>query len=185
MGSYVRLSVRDSGSGMDGATLSRIFEPFFTTKPIGAGTGLGLSLVHGIVQQSGGFIQVHSTPGQGSTFEVYLPRTEPGSAERGSAPSARRGGNEVILLVEDNTIAQRVTRRLLELLGYRVECAERGDDALRMIEAGLKFDLLLTDILLPGLDGNTLFRRARRLRASLPAVLMSGYSPDILVRRAR
>ena len=182
-GSYVRLSVRDSGSGMDGATIRRIFEPFFTTKPIGAGTGLGLSLVHGIVQQSGGFILVHSAPGQGSTFEVYLPRSELGKAERASAPSSRRGGDELILLVEDDTIAQRVTRRLLELLGYRVECAERGDDALRLIESGLQFDLLLTDILLPGLDGNTLFRRASRIRPGLPAVLMSGYSADILVER--
>jgi PAS domain S-box-containing protein len=182
-GSYVCLSVRDSGSGMDDATLRRIFEPFFTTKPIGAGTGLGLSLVHGIVQQSGGFIQVHSAPGQGSTFEIYLPRSEPGRTERTSAPGSRRGGDELILLVEDNTIAQRVTRRLLELLGYRVECAERGDDALRLIESGLQFDLLLTDILLPGLDGNTLFRRASRLRPGLPAVLMSGYTADVLVEQ--
>ena len=182
-GSYVRLSVRDSGSGMDEPTLRRIFEPFFTTKPIGAGTGLGLSLVHGIVQQSGGFIQVHSAPGQGSTFEIYLPRTELGKVERTSAPSSRRGGDELILLVEDNAIALRVTRRLLELLGYRVESAERGDDALRLIESGLQFDLLLTDILLPGLDGNTLFRRASRIRPGLPAVLMSGYTPDILVEQ--
>jgi CheY-like chemotaxis protein len=178
-GSYVRLGVQDSGVGMDATTLSRIFEPFFTTKPIGAGTGLGLALVHGIVYQNGGFIQVQSAPDQGSTFDVYLPRCEPEGASAESPRGTRRSGNETILLVEDDDMAMRLTRRSLELLGYTVECAERGDRALHMIESGLKFDLLLTDILLPGLDGHSLYQQATRLRPGLAAVLMSGHTAEV------
>jgi PAS domain S-box-containing protein len=178
-GSYVRLAVRDSGVGMDAALLGRIFEPFFTTKPIGAGTGLGLALVHGIVKQNGGFIQVRSTVGHGSTFEIYLPRCEAGDGAHEPAPTTRRGGGETILLVEDDAMASRLTRRLLEILGYKVECAGRGDEALQRIEAGLRFDLLLTDILLPGLDGYILYQRATRLRQGLPTVFMSGYTADV------
>jgi two-component system, cell cycle sensor histidine kinase and response regulator CckA len=179
-GSYVRLSVQDSGVGMDATTLTRIFEPFFTTKPIGAGTGLGLALVHGIVYQNGGFIQVQSALEQGSTFDVYLPRCEAVDASGRPARGPRRGGNETILLVEDDAMAMRLTRRLLELLGYTVECAERGDRALQMLESGLKLDLLLTDILLPGLDGHSLYQQAMRLRPGLATVLMSGYTAEVL-----
>ncbi len=178
-GSYVRLGVQDSGTGMDAAIVGRIFEPFFTTKPIGAGTGLGLAVVHGIVQQSGGFIQVRSTPGQGSTFDIYLPRGEPGEDLGKATPTRQRGGNETILLVEDDALAQRLTRKLLEILGYKVESAGRGDDALQRAEGGLKFDLLLTDILLPGLDGYSLHQRLRRIHQGLATVFMSGYTADV------
>jgi two-component system cell cycle sensor histidine kinase/response regulator CckA len=173
-GAYVQLRIRDSGTGIAPATLARIFEPFFTTKPIGAGTGLGLAVVHGIVQNAGGFIHVRSSLGEGSTFEIHLPKTEPGETSLGTPPSPRRGGAETILLVEDDAVVLRLTRRRLELLGYKVECEERGDSAVRRIESGLAFDVLLTDVLLPGLDGHTLAARGRQLRPGLPVVFMSG-----------
>ncbi len=174
-GRFVQLIASDNGCGMDATLVDRIFEPFFTTKPLGRGTGLGLSVVYGIVRHSGGFIEVRSKPGHGTTFVIHLPRVE------GEPPLAPRispervGGTEAILLVEDEPMVLRVTQRLLERLGYRVYVAMRGDDALAMMEAGLEFDLLLTDALLPGLDGHQLYRRARTLRPRLPVVFMSGH----------
>ena len=178
-GRYVQLRVQDTGTGIDAATLLRIFEPFFTTKPIGAGTGLGLAVVHGIVQQNGGFIGVRSTEGQGTTFEIHLLRCESGVEPSKRPQSTRQGGNETILVVEDDAMTLRVTQKLLAALGYRVECEERGDTALQRMEAGLEFDLLLTDILLPGMDGHSLYQRAAELRPGLAAVFMSGYTAQV------
>jgi len=182
-GRFAKLSVRDTGEGMDEATLSRIFEPFFTTKPIGAGTGLGLSMVHGIVSKAGGFIQVRSQPGQGAQFQVHLPLVADEVEASVPTPGARRGGPETVLLVEDEELVMRVTRQLLQRLGYRVETAARGDDALAMLEAGMTLDLLLTDVRLPGMDGHQLYQKAVRLRAGLPVVFMSGYTDNVLAER--
>ncbi|HVU03842.1 MAG TPA: PAS domain S-box protein [Polyangiaceae bacterium] len=179
-GTFARLSVADSGIGMDQATMARIFEPFFTTKPIGAGTGLGLSMVYGIVRQSGGFITVESELGRGTTFRVHLPTAEPEPRRPARPAVAVRGGPETVLLVEDNEIVQRFTRRILERLGYRVHVASRGDTALQMMEEGLAFDVLVTDVLLPGLNGNELHRRALELGLRLPVVFMSGYTDGVL-----
>jgi two-component system, cell cycle sensor histidine kinase and response regulator CckA len=182
-GRFVRLVVSDTGSGMDAAVLSHIFEPFFTTKPIGSGTGLGLATVYGIVRQNAGFILVRSELGRGTTFQIHLPRVD------GEAPIAAEdlpeplGGGETVLLVEDEDIVLRFTRRLLESLGYRVEVAARGDSALSLIEAGLKFDVLLTDVLLPGLDGQQLYQSAAALRPGLPVVFMSGYMGSLIGAR--
>jgi CheY-like chemotaxis protein len=168
---------------MDSAVLARIFEPFFSTKPIGSGTGLGLATVYGIVRQSGGFIQVRSEPNRGASFQIHLPRVaERAQAAPEHAP-AKVGGSEVVLLVEDEDIVLRFTRRLLESFGYRVEIATRGDSALSMIEAGIHFDVLLTDILLPGMDGHQLYQRAAELRPNLPVVFMSGYTGNLLGER--
>jgi len=180
-GSHARITVRDSGDGMTEAVISRIFEPFFTTKPIGSGTGLGLSLVYGIVQQNGGFVQVTSAPGQGSTFQIHLPLCRPGVATPPDHTIPAQGGDETIFLVEDNDMVLRVTRRMLETLGYKVCVAERGDEAMRLIESGLPFDLLLTDIRLPSIDGHALYRGAAKLRPNLPVVFTSGYTADLLV----
>jgi PAS domain S-box-containing protein len=179
-GSYAQISVSDTGEGMTDAVIARIFEPFFTTKPIGSGTGLGLSLVYGIVQQNGGSIQVKSAPGKGSTFQIHLPACRPGLSTPTDHPSPPQGGNETILVVEDNDMALRVTRRLLETLGYKVCVAVRGDEAMALIEGGLPFDLLFTDIRLPAIDGHALYRAAAKLRPNLPVVFTSGYTAELL-----
>ncbi len=182
-GDFALLRVTDSGTGMDQPTLARIFEPFFTTKPIGAGTGLGLSMVHGIVSKAGGFVQVVSSPGRGAIFEVWLPLSQ--SVEPPPPPPSlpRRGGRETVLLVEDEELVLRFTKQLLGRLGYEVITAARGDEALALIEGGARFDVLLTDVLLPGMDGYELYRSATALRGSLPVVFMSGYTDDVLAEK--
>ena len=179
-GEFVTLSVTDTGCGMDSSLAARIFEPFFTTKPIGSGTGLGLSMVYGIVRQSGGFIQVHSEPERGTRFRIYLPRAATTESHSPDAVKPALRGNATVLLVEDEDLVLRLTRRLLEALGYRVHVATRSDAALEMIESGTAFDLLLTDVLLPIFDGYELYRKAAALRPALPVVFMSGYTDRFL-----
>jgi PAS domain S-box-containing protein len=182
-GEFARLRVADSGLGMDEATLARIFEPFFTTKPIGAGTGLGLSMVHGIVSKAGGFIQVESELGRGATFDVWLPLANERQAPPEAATVARRGGRETVLIVEDEELVLRFTTQLLRNLGYEVLGAANAEEALAHLEAGKTFDLLLTDVLLPGIDGLELFRRVKARRGQFPVVFMSGYTDNLLAEK--
>lgn len=179
VGRYARLTVRDSGSGMDAETLGKAFDPFFTTKPAGVGTGLGLAMVYGLVKQHGGFVDLASTPGQGTTVSIYLPgaaaptRAEPAPAPRESAPR----GRETILLVEDGEHLRDTTRRVLERLGYEVIVAVDGRDALaRFDEAPERIALVLTDVVMPNLGGRELYRALRDRGATLPVLLMSGYT---------
>jgi PAS domain S-box-containing protein len=185
-GPFVLLSISDTGFGMDQETLSHIYEPFFTTKEIGKGTGLGLSTVYGIVKQCGGYIMAYSEPGRGTTFKVYFPRVS-GVPEAPRA-SARRadlpGGNETILLVEDETALRELTRGLLEAAGYTVLEAANVEDAIHLAEnAHRKIDLLLTDVVMPGMDGHELSRRLTSSCASLKVLYMSGYTDDVIVQR--
>jgi len=182
-GDFARLRVSDTGVGMDAGTLSRIFEPFFTTKPIGAGTGLGLSMVHGIVSKAGGFVQVKSQPGAGATFEIWLPLAQERAAVVEVASTPRRGGREAVLLVEDEEMVLRFTSQLLRKLGYEVLGAGCAEDALKEAANGARFDLLLTDVLLPGIDGLELFRRLAAGRGSFPVVFMSGYTDNVLAEK--
>jgi PAS domain S-box-containing protein len=178
-GAYVQLSVSDTGVGMDVPTQARIFDPFFTTKETGQGTGLGLSTVYGIVEQSGGHIAVESAPGQGSTFIIYLPRhAGPGI---GVLPAVDRrrlpGGNETLLLVEDEAAVRSSARRLLERHGYTVIEARHGADGLRIVEQGdQKIDLVLTDLVMPEMGGRELVERLRARHPDLKVLFMSGYS---------
>jgi PAS domain S-box-containing protein len=179
-GRFVCLRVTDNGDGIEPAILGRIFEPFFTTKPQGKGTGLGLATVHGIVAKHGGFVEVESRVGQGSTFCVYVPG-EPGTegaTEPRPQPNEIRGGVEAILLVEDEEFVRRATVRSLRNLGYRVTEAVNGLDALRVWEReGGRFDLLLTDMVMPeGLSGLELCSRLRQLKENLKVLIVSGYS---------
>ena len=178
-GSYVMLSVTDTGTGMDQATLSRIFEPFFTTKAPGAGTGLGLSTVYGIVKQSGGSIDVSSDPGRGTTFAVYLPRTfAVASAPAGAVPTDHPSdGTGTILLVEDEDAIRDLAARILGGIGYTVLTASTADEGCRILsEIGCSIDLLVTDMVLPGaLQGDELVRYLRGARPSVPVLRMSGY----------
>jgi signal transduction histidine kinase/CheY-like chemotaxis protein len=181
-GDYALLTVTDEGHGMDEAILAHIFEPFYTTKPGGRGTGLGLATTYGIVQQNGGAILVASVPGQGTTFSIYLPAAvEPIAAgEAPSAPPAR--GRGTVLLAEDEASVRRTTRRLLESLGYRVVEAATGDDVLAAARI-TEVDLLLTDVVLPGMKGPEIAARVQGLRPGLPTVFMSGYAASVLGTR--
>jgi two-component system, cell cycle sensor histidine kinase and response regulator CckA len=186
-GRYVMLAVSDDGCGMDRATLERVFDPFFSTKPPGAGTGLGLATVYGIVKQHEGMIRAESMPGQGSTFRVYLPvgaQTE----MKDAAPSTTEvgGGRETILLAEDDAGVRQVTQRILEKAGYRVLVAESGNEAIATFHAHIaEIDLLLLDVVMPGLNGAEVCEQARRERPELPVIYASGYSDAAPCRAER
>ncbi len=185
-GRYVRLSVEDSGSGMDEATLARIFEPFFTTKDIGRGTGLGLSLVYAIVTDSGGAIDVKTAPNQGSTFTIYLTLADVALASPNDiAGPPPRGNGERVLLVEDETPLLAGTAEVLSQLGYEPVAFSDSRAALAAFEAAPgRFDLVVTDEVMPGLTGTGLASVVRRRRPDLPIVLVSGYSGPLLTQQA-
>jgi PAS domain S-box-containing protein len=183
-GSYVRVSVSDTGVGMDQATLGRIFEPYFTTKDRGRGTGLGLATVLGIVEQSGGYIDVTSEVDAGTTFHLYLPRHSPpttgATAETGSA-RAPQGGHETVLLAEDEESVRRLAAMILERNGYRVITAADGEAALEAAAAhDGRIDLLLTDVIMPGLNGRDLANRFAPLHPEARILFMSGYAGEAL-----
>jgi CheY-like chemotaxis protein len=179
-GRYVTISVRDTGAGMDDATLARAFEPFFTTKPVGQGTGLGLATVYGIVQQSGGFLRAESTPGSGTTVTLHLPEDQgegtPAAAAPLDAPESIGGASGTVLLAEDEAAVRGATRRMLELAGYDVLEAEDGVEALELWgrHAGA-IRLVLSDVVMPRMGGPELAERLRARGASVPVLLMSGY----------
>jgi PAS domain S-box-containing protein len=177
-GKYVMLSVSDTGDGLDAETLSHIFEPFFTTKEPGKGTGLGLSTVFGIVKQSGGHISVHSEPGDGATFKVYLPWVDEAAtpAEVGPSVSGLPTGSETILLVEDDTMVRQFARVSLETYGYKVLEASDADAALRVSKEVESIDLMLTDMIMPGLTGRKLSEQLAPRRPEMRVLFMSGYT---------
>ena len=183
-GEYVGLSVRDTGHGMDAQTMSRLFEPFFTTKEVGKGTGLGLATVYGIVRQSSGHITCHSEAGKGTTFTVYLPRVDlraagVEAADAGTSRGIRGTGR--ILLVEDDESVRRYVRSILESAGYTVIAAESGHDALeRLGSLPEPPHLLLTDVVMPGMDGRVLSQQVARRLPGIPVVFMSGYADVVL-----
>jgi len=176
-GTYVCLAITDTGVGMDEATLAHAFEPFFTTKAPGAGTGLGLSTVYGIVKQSNGHVTVTSEPGCGTTFRVYLPRIfEPASApeKQGAAPVH---GSETVLLVEDEPALRKLAREILRLAGYKViEAANSGEALLACERSSSEIALMITDLVMPGMSGWDLARRLTTLHPEMKVLYMSGYS---------
>jgi two-component system, cell cycle sensor histidine kinase and response regulator CckA len=180
-GSYVMLSVRDNGAGMDRETQARAFEPFFTTKEVGKGRGLGLSTVYGIVKYSGGYITAHSETGHGTEFKIYLPRVEK-AAEEAEPPEdvAVLGGGENVLVVEDQAEVREFVADALRMCGYRAIEASNGDDALSICERE-DVSLLLTDVVMPGLNGWELAERLVRLRPGVKVLFMSGHIGDIIV----
>jgi CheY-like chemotaxis protein len=178
-GRYVLLAVSDSGMGMDAETQARIFEPFFTTKAQGKGTGLGLSTVYGVVKQSGGFIWVYSEVGRGSCFKIYLPRVDQPVERVGAAPfvSDAPRGTETILLAEDEQDVREVAREFLESGGYTVIEARDGAEALKKVEKHQgAIDLLITDMVMPGMTGHDLTARLLQARPEIRVLYMSGYS---------
>ncbi len=187
-GAYARLSVRDSGHGMNAATRARIFEPFFTTKPLGEGTGLGLAVAHGIVAAHGGAIRVLTVEGQGSTFEIYLPRSAAAAAADRPTPlaSAHRGHGERVLYIDDDEVMVVMVERLLERLGYAVTCLSDPATAVDVVRAAPQaFDIVVTDLNMPELSGLDVARALQRIRADLPLIISSGNIPDRLQAEAR
>jgi CheY-like chemotaxis protein len=184
-GKFISLSVRDSGCGMDTATLQRIFEPFFTTKSPGKGTGLGLATVYGIVKQSGGHIFAYSEPGKGTAFKIYFPPVAGSVAADTPAPDEEAPrGSETILLVEDEEALREITREILEAAGYTVLEAAHGAAALHLSERHQgKISLLITDVVMPGLTGSELAVRLTAERADMKVLFMSGYTDDAVVLR--
>ena len=182
-GSYVMLAVTDTGVGMDAATQARIFEPFFTTKEIGKGTGLGLATVQGIVQQSGGFIWVYSEPDHGTVFKIYLPRVDEPVSQAESVVGEDLRGTETVLVAEDMPAVRAVTRQMLARYGYTVLEAADGVAALE-VAAGFNgpIHLLLTDVVMPDLNGRDLAAQLQALRPDMKVVYMSGYTDDAVVR---
>jgi two-component system cell cycle sensor histidine kinase/response regulator CckA len=182
-GDYVALLVRDTGSGMDAETLAHIFEPFFTTKERGKGTGLGLATVYGIVKQSNGYIWVDSEPGHGSTFQIFMPRYE-GASEQTAQRLGRAEelhGSEQILLVEDAEPLRRLAKAFLEGAGFKVTSAENGEQALSIAAAHSRnFDLLLTDVVMPGMNGRVLAEGLTRRQPGLRVLYMSGYTDSFI-----
>jgi two-component system cell cycle sensor histidine kinase/response regulator CckA len=178
-GKYVEMVVTDTGIGMDAQTQSHIFEPFFTTKELGKGTGLGLATVYGVVKQSGGYVWVYSEPGLGSTFKVYLPRVAEAVPQSGTRhiASSPEHGTETILLVEDEAALRTLTRTMLAQNGYTVLEASGGKDAIEIaqLHAG-PIDLLLTDIVMPGMNGHEVASALSRVRPGVKVLYMSGYS---------
>jgi two-component system cell cycle sensor histidine kinase/response regulator CckA len=182
---YSALSVTDTGTGIAPSVLGKIFEPFFTTKEVGKGTGLGLSTVYGIVKQSGGFIFADSRLGEGTRFVIYLPvHLEEASAGRSQAVGKTKQdelwGSGTVLLVEDEPMVRSVAERALTRHGYKVVTADNGEDALEILDRGEPIELLISDVVMPGMDGPTMVREARKSRPDLNILFMSGYAEEQL-----
>jgi PAS domain S-box-containing protein len=181
-GDYVLLRVRDTGVGMDEETQRKIFEPFFTTKAVGKGTGLGLATAYGIVNQSGGYLRVRTSPGKGAEFMIYLPRTD--AIPEKSAHAERRDdrpASGTILVVEDEPAVRSALGRILIAGGYKVVSAENGTEALKLFGTGKDIDLLITDLVMPGIGGRDLAQQCGALRAALKVIYISGYTRDSLL----
>jgi PAS domain S-box-containing protein len=178
-GKYVLLTVSDTGIGMDEKTKERIFEPFFTTKEMGRGTGLGLASTYGIIKGHGGFIDVESQPGTGATFYIYLPASAKKVSKTQKSPDKIHRGKETVLLIDDEDMVLEIGRALLETMGYQVITAKDGEEALSLYKRnGAGIDLVLLDVVMPGLSGGEVFDRLKTLNPDLKCLLLSGYSID-------
>lgn len=188
-GEFVRLSVSDTGHGMDKQTIQRIYEPFFTTKKVGEGTGLGLSVVYGIIKDHGGYIMCYSEMGVGTTFKIYLPIHQTAGETTSKQPKAKpamKGGNETILIVDDEVPIRNVVQRSLIKLGYTIISAGDGESALlRCSEEGNRIRLVLMDLGMPGMGGWECLKRLRTINPKLPVLLTTGYGGQGFPERAR
>ena len=185
-GPYVMLAVSDTGTGMSPEIQDKVFEPFFTTKEVGKGSGLGLSMVYGFVKQSGGHIRIYSEVGHGTTIRLYLPPAQ-GQAEAAPAPTAPLShGSETIMVVEDDALVRNFVTAQLQSLGYRTLAAADGPAAMAMIENGEPFDLLFTDVIMPGgMTGRQLAEEVAKRRPGLKVLYTSGYTDNAIVHQGR
>jgi CheY-like chemotaxis protein len=186
-GQYVQIAVTDTGSGMPQEVINRAFEPFFTTKQSGQGTGLGLSQVYGFVKQSGGHVKIYSEVGEGTTIKIYLRRYTgaPSTQEVAKAEISRGRSGECILVVEDDADVRAYVVESLSDLGYDVLQAAGGDEGLRLVDEYKSIGLLLTDVVMPGMNGRRLADEAKRRRPRLKVLFMTGYSRNAIVHQGR
>jgi CheY-like chemotaxis protein len=184
-GPCVMLAVIDTGTGIDPDTLAHIFEPFFTTKEVGKGTGLGLATVYGVVKQSGGYVWAESEPGQGASFQIFLPRVaEPATEATATTPlEEAASGSETILLVEDSEPLRKLTQSFLVSHGFRVLAAQDGEEAIQLeTQHSGKIDLLLTDVVMPGMNGRALAERMLPRQPGMRVLYISGYTDSFVAR---
>jgi CheY-like chemotaxis protein len=175
-GNYVLLTVTDTGVGMDAKTLQRIFDPFFTTKEFGKGTGLGLALVYGIIKGHGGYIDVESDQGKGTTFKIYLPGSEKAVEKTGRTTDSILKGTETILIIDDEDLVLEVGRKFLKFMGYNVLTARDGEAALEMYQAQQeKIDLVLLDLVMPRMEGGEVLNRLKQITPGVKILISSGY----------
>jgi CheY-like chemotaxis protein len=186
-GEYLLLSVTDAGLGIESGVIEHIFEPFFTTKPKGKGTGLGLATSYGIIKRAGGTIKVYSEPGRGSTFKVYLPTTKEkvnfNDMTGTSAPEFK--GEETVLLVEDEQSVRILSERILKKNGYQVIVKDNGQAAVDYVlkNAGKRIDLLLTDVIMPDMNGKEVAEKIKVIRTDIKVLYCSGYSQEVIVEQ--
>ncbi len=187
-GPYVMIAVSDTGSGIAAAHLEKVFDPFFTTKEVGKGTGLGLSMVFGFVKQSGGHIKIYSEQGHGTSVRIYLPRSggSPGGTTEAEVVSTIEGGQETVLIVEDDPLVRKYVTTQIGSLGYSTLEAANAAEALDIIDQHTIIDLLFTDVIMPGsLNGRQLVDEAQKRRPSLKALFTSGYTENAIVHHGR
>jgi two-component system cell cycle sensor histidine kinase/response regulator CckA len=176
-GSYAVLSVSDTGTGMDQETKKKIFEPFFTTKEVGQGTGLGLSVVYGIVKQHGGFVNVYSEPGKGTVFRIYIPLANGPAETKAVSQGLLPKGNEIILIAEDEPALRDIASEVLQTLGYRTLVASNGEEAIQIFKKqSQEIDLVLLDVVMPKQGGREAYEEMRKIKPSVRSVFMTGYS---------
>jgi CheY-like chemotaxis protein len=188
VGDYVMIAVSDTGAGISAENMEKVFDPFFTTKEVGKGTGLGLSMVFGFVKQSEGHIKIYSEVGHGTTVKIYLPRSfGPGeTTEETIMPSRIAGGDESVLIVEDDALVRKYVITQIASLGYSTLEAANATDALKIIDGGVPIDLLFTDIIMQGsMNGRQLSYEALRRRPSLKVLFTSGYTENAIVHHGR
>jgi PAS domain S-box-containing protein len=183
-GDFIVVSVSDTGVGMDQATLDKAFDPFFTTKPLGQGTGLGLSMIYGFAKQSNGQVRIHSTVGEGTTVSLFLPAADrPATIVEDKLPGGlHHGDGETVLLVEDDASVRLLVRDVLEELGYSAIEAAESDSAIQLLESGRQFDLMISDVGLPGMNGRQLAEIARQHLPDLPVLFVTGYAENAKIR---
>ncbi|MFN5722173.1 MAG: response regulator, partial [Bradyrhizobium sp.] len=185
-GRYVLLAVSDTGTGMSHAVQDKVFEPFFTTKEVGKGSGLGMSMVYGFVKQSGGHIKIYSEEGHGTTIKLYLPPARGQAEVEAPAPEPPRRGSEVILVVEDDQLVRNYVVTQLGSLGYKTIAVPDSRAALALVDKGEKFDLLFTDVIMPGgMNGRQLADEVRKRRPGLKVLYTSGYTENAIVHHGR
>ncbi len=187
-GNYVMIAVSDTGTGIPERIRDKVFDPFFSTKQVGKGTGLGLSMVYGFVKQSGGHIKVYSEEGHGTTFKLYLPQADAPPERIAEEPSSSEieRGDETILVVEDDPLVRAYVNTQLQSLGYKTLSAANGVEALAIVDSGAAFDLMFTDIIMPGgLNGRQLAAEATARRPSLRVLFTSGYTENAIIHHGR
>jgi CheY-like chemotaxis protein len=185
-GNYMKISVSDTGQGIDSRIIDKIFDPYFTTKEVGRGSGMGLAVVHGIVKNHGGGITVDSIEGQGATFNVFFPLVERNAEEEIQEDEALQLGQETILIVDDEPSIVNMMAQMLQRLGYGVEAKLNPNEAIEMLQSGSRqIDLVISDMTMPGMTGIQLFEQVKKIQPDIPVIIYTGHSDQIDPKKAK